>query len=96
MQENYKTITLGHLADFFNYSERHIQRIIKSTTKLSFTENIQKIKMNYAAELLVQENIPVTEIALQQGYSDASNFRHVFKKYYGITPIEYRKQHTTV
>lgn len=93
MQENYTTVTLHYLAKFFNYSERQIQRIIKNATGLGFTENIQKIKMSRAADLLVNKSIPVTEISVIQGYSDVSNFRHMFKKYYGMTPSQYRRLH---
>lgn len=91
MQEHYSSITLKELAAFFNYSERQIQRIIKSSTGMSFSENIQKLKMRQAAKLLGNPDMPIAAIAEELGYSDAGNFRHVFKKYYGMTPMEYRK-----
>lgn len=92
MQENYKTITLTQLADFFNYSERQIQRIIKNSTGASFSQNIQKLKMRKAARLLMNPDMPVSAIAEDLGYLDPGNFRHIFKKYYGMTPAEYREQ----
>jgi len=90
MQENYKTITLKHLSEFFNYSERHVQRIIKATTGMNFSEHIQKLKMNHAVELLEKGDVSVSDIAEQLGYSDVSNFRQIFKKFYGMTPMEFR------
>lgn len=92
MQEHFTTITLKDLAAFFNYSERQIQRIIKSSTGMSFSENIQKLKMHRAARLLANPDISITAVADELGYSDAGNFRHVFKKYYGMTPMEFREQ----
>lgn len=91
MQENYTTITLKDLADFFNYSERQIQRIIKSCTGMSFSQNIQKLKMRQATRLLMNPDKPVSAIAEELGYADAGNFRRIFKKYYGMTPAEYRE-----
>lgn len=91
MQENYTTITLKDLADFFNYSERQIQRIIKNCTGMSFSQNIQKLKMRQAGRLLMNPNMPVSAIAEELGYVDPGNFRHIFKKYYGMTPAEYRE-----
>ncbi|MCC8046606.1 MAG: helix-turn-helix transcriptional regulator [Clostridiales bacterium] len=95
MQENYSSVTLKELSDFFNYSERQIQRIIKKSTGISFSENIQKLKMRKAARLLSNPNVSVTAIAEELGYSDQGSFRHIFRKYYGMTPIEYREHSHT-
>lgn len=92
MQKHYTTITLSHLAEFFNYSERQIQRIITTATGLSFSENIKKLRMNHAADLLKKTNLSVREIAELTGYYDASNFRHLFKEYFGETPKHYRNK----
>ena len=92
MQDNYNTITLSNLAAFFNYSERQIQRIIKSSTGMSFSENIQKLKLRQAARLLLNPARSVASIAEELGYADPGNFRYMFKKYYGMTPLEYRAE----
>ena len=92
MQENYSTVTLSGLAEFFNYSERQIQRIIKKSTGCSFSENIQKLKTKHAAQLLSDPDRSISAISEELGYSDTGNFRHIFRKYYGMTPAEYRSQ----
>lgn len=86
------TVTLSELATFFNYSERQIQRILKKSTGLNFRDIIQKLKMNYAATLLQNPDLPISSIAEKLGYSNINNFRQIFKKYYGISPLEYREQ----
>ncbi len=91
MQKNYATITLAHLAEFFNYSERQMQRIITTATGKSFSENIRNIRMQKAAHLLKDTSMTVTEISFALGYYDASNFRRVFKNHYHVTPQEYRE-----
>lgn len=91
MQKNYATITLSHLAEFFNYSERQMQRIITTATGISFSENIKKLRMQQAVHLLKDTSQTVTEIAFSLGYYDASNFRHVFKSLYHMTPQQYRE-----
>lgn len=90
MQKHYATITLAHLAEFFNYSERQMQRIITSATGLSFSENIRNLRMSHAAEMLKNSSLSVQEIASHLGYYDASNFRQIFKKHYHQTPQQYR------
>lgn len=92
IQEHYSTVTLSELANFFNYSERQIQRIIKDSTGSSFRENVQKLKMKKAARLLENPNMSIASISEELGYLDMGNFRHLFKKYYGMTPMEFRVQ----
>ena len=92
LQKNYATITLSHLAGFFNYSERQMQRIILKYTGLSFGDNVKKLRMLNAAELLKNTNMTIAEITSELGYYDSSNFRQAFKKYYSMSPNEYRTQ----
>lgn len=92
MQEHYETITLQEMAAFFHYSERQIQRLVTNATGISFSANILRLKMNQAGRLLARSDMPVTEIAESVGYTDARNFRRIFKKYYGVTPTEYREK----
>lgn len=90
MQSNYTTVTLKELSSIFNYSPRQLQRIILSATGMTFTENIQKQKIEMAARLLMETNKSVSEIGESLGYSSLNNFRKIFKKYFSVTPSEYR------
>lgn len=90
IQKHYNTLTLSELASFFKYSERQLQRIIKNSTGMSFSENIQRLKLRQAARMLLNTDLPISAIAEELGYIDPSNFRHLFKKYYNMTPTEYR------
>lgn len=92
IQEHFNTISLTELSKFFNYSERQIQRIIKDSTGLSFTENILRLKMKKAEKLLKNPDITISIIAEETGYSDSGTFRQAFKKYYGMTPQQYRNR----
>lgn len=93
MQEHYNHITMKELAEFFNYSERHMQRILQTYTGMSFSENILKLKMKHAARMLGKSRMAVSKIAEELGYSNVSNFRHAFKKAYEMTPAQYRSEH---
>ncbi len=91
LQANYATITLPELAAFFNYSERQIQRIIFSATGMSFSENIQKQKIERVCYLLAESDRSITEISEEVGYVSLNNFRKIFRKHVGVTPSEFRK-----
>jgi AraC-like DNA-binding protein/mannose-6-phosphate isomerase-like protein (cupin superfamily) len=92
IQDNFRTLTLKQLADHFNYSERHTQRIIKSVTNMNFSENIQKLKMQKAAELLRNTSLSTQAISDDLGFATTNNFRAMFKKHYGLKPSEYRQK----
>jgi len=88
LHANYATITLPVLAAYFNYSERHIQRIIFSATGMSFSENIQKQRIERACYLLAESDCSITEISEEVGYVSLNNFRKIFYKHVGVTPSE--------
>lgn len=91
MQAHYTSITLKELAEFFNYSERQLQRLILNATGMTFKENIQKQKMTKAAGLLTYSNLSVSQICERTGFQSFNNFRKIFYKYYQMTPSEFRK-----
>jgi AraC-like DNA-binding protein len=91
IQENYQHVTLQQLSKIFNFTPRHIQRLILSSTGKSFQENIIHLRMTKAKQLLKYCKLSVEQIALHVGYSNASNFRFAFKRCNKITPQAYRK-----
>lgn len=52
---------------------------------------IQEYRMEKAAELLTTSDRSVAEIALMVGYENQGKFGNVFKRKYGMTPLEYRR-----
>lgn len=91
IQEHATTITLTQLSQLFNYSERHIQRVLKRSTGKSFTDITQTIRMNEAARLLRDSRYPVSRIAADVGYANLGNFRKIFHKTFNMSPNEYRR-----
>ena len=91
MQEHYQSTSLKEMAEHFHYSERHMKRMIARCTGRSFSENLLRIRMGEAANLLEKTRLPVGEIALRVGYGEPSGFRQAFRKYYGKSPGEYRE-----
>lgn len=65
---------------------------IKSLTGFSPVEFIRDIRLKRAAQLITTNQLLIKEIAYMTGFSDIKYFNKSFKKKYGITPMEYRKQ----
>ena len=53
---------------------------------------IIKIRLDKAKEFLINNNYPINVIAKNVGYPDALYFSRLFKKYYNISPTNYRKK----
>ncbi len=88
--EYLKTGATG-FARLCNRSIDHTNRVLKNTIGNTLTETINKIKMNYAANQLIMTNSPVKNISHQCGYKNIGHFYKVFKDFYNITPVKYRK-----
>ena len=53
---------------------------------------LRETRMKKAAELLSTTKLSVAEAAEQVGYINQSKFASVFKKQFGLSPLEYRRQ----
>lgn len=71
-------------------SQSALYRKIKSLTGVSIQLFIRKIKMKRAAQLLLSEDMTVTEIAFNLDFSDLKYFRKCFKEQFKMTPSGYK------
>jgi len=93
MEENFKEkITVDELSERFNLGRRTFERRFKSATKNTIVEYIQRVKIESAKIELEKGRKTVSEIMYNVGYTDSKSFRDVFKKYVGISPIEYKNK----
>lgn len=93
MRTNYQNrITVKDLAQIAHMSEGHFSRIFKNYMKLSPMEYLIHIRIYKSAELLIQTDMPIGEIAMNCGFNDFSYFGQQFRKELGTTPREYRKK----
>ena len=52
---------------------------------------MKKYKMNLATQYLMEDNMKISEIAAELGYSNASKFSQAFRSVYGMVPRDYKK-----
>ncbi len=86
-------MSLNLLADKFGLSIPYLSKIFKAYTQKTFTDYLIEIRIKKAAELLVTTSKKVGEISEMVGYPNPSSFIRIFKKYYFMTPIDYRNRH---
>ena len=90
IQANYVTVTLDELSQKFFLSKPYLSKYIKEQSGLTFGENVKKIRMKKAKTLLKNGNMKVESIAESVGYQNVEHFNRLFKKQYGMTPVQYR------
>jgi AraC-like DNA-binding protein len=84
-------IAIEELSKAANLGVRQLQRLFKSELNITPVQYLNILKLEEAAIMLKDTNQTVSEIAYHFGYNDPSYFGSVFKKYFGMTPVEYRK-----
>ena len=71
-------------------SVSHLQKLFKQVYGVPVYHYIKEYRLEQAAVELVRSDRPVTQIAQNAGYDNASKFSECFKKRYGVTPTQYR------
>ncbi len=75
-------------------SRRTLYERFASVLGRSVHEEIKRVRVDQLARLLVTSNLPVSQIASIMGCSDIKNIARYFKQQKGVTPSEYRKNHS--
>lgn len=92
MKENLeKRITIEELSKKFAMNSTTLKTVFKDVYGTSIAAHIKEHRMEKAAELLANTDFSINEIASSVGYESQSKFSMVFKDYYNLSPIEYRK-----
>ena len=88
--EQSRSCTLSQLAQQFGVSDSYLSRIIHRRTGCTFTQLLHSARFTWAAALLRDTQLPITDIAVAVGYDNTSFFYRQFALRYGCTPKEYR------
>lgn len=80
------------LINEFGYSHGHLCRIVKQNSENTLIELLTLARIEYASQLLKNIDIPISDIAYSVGYDSSSHFIQLFRKYKGITPLQFRMQ----
>ena len=92
IEKNYMNkITMEEMCRKNYISPSHFCRVFKNTTGKSFVQYLNIRRAYEAEKLLFKTDMSITEIALAVGFSTTSYFDKIFRKYYMISPNQYRK-----
>lgn len=91
IQKNFVDVTLDTLAEHFHLSAPYLSKYIKEKAGMTFQEAVREARMKKARNQLKYTNDTVETIAAGVGYENVEHFNRLFKRSYGITPVQYRK-----
>lgn len=93
IDENLDTdLSLHIISEIAHFSPFHFHRVFKFITAETLNEYVTRKKIEKSALDLLHKNVSITEISHKYGFSENSSFTRTFKKFYGISPTEFRKQ----
>lgn len=91
LMKNYQNdIDLKEVAEIAHMAPASVCRFFKSTTGLTIFEYLNKIKINYSCQLLLNTDLNILDISYDCGFNNLSHFNKQFKKFTGNTPTQYR------
>lgn len=70
-------------------SYEHLARVIKQHLDMTLTQYINTLRVNYAANLLLNSNHSVADICYLCGFQNLGYFYKVFKREYGLAPAQF-------
>lgn len=85
-------IVMADIATELGMSESRFSRFFKRSTGNSFTDFVNRVRINSACHLLMQTDHYVTDICYQVGFNNVANFNRRFLEIKGMTPTEFRRQ----
>jgi two-component system response regulator YesN len=84
-------ISLGDVARELHLDYTYCSKLLKKVSGKTFPAYITELRMNLADKLIKDNELKIIDICRRTGYNDYFYFNKVFKKHFGVTPLQYRK-----
>ena len=93
LMNNYREeINLKRLAALVSMAEGSLCRFFKVNMGMTVFEYLNKIKVEFACKLLMDNDLSILEVCFDSGFNNLSHFNKQFKKSTGVPPKDYRKR----
>ena len=86
-------LSVDMIAQEVGISRVHLHRKMKELTNQTPHDFIRNLRLKQAANLLASQHHNVTEVMYACGFSNSASFSTMFRKFYGMSPRDYMKEH---
>ena len=89
-------LTLSEYASLCNRSLSSFKRDFYSLYGMSPARWLLEKRLTYALKLLRNSDNPIIDISFKSGFENSTHFSHAFKKHFGVSPLKYRQENTSL
>lgn len=86
-----RDLTIQAISDYVGLSPAYFSNVFFRETGCHVNEYINSARIKYAQMLLLTTNEKIVSVSEKSGFSSASYFNNIFKRYSGMSPKQYRK-----
>lgn len=88
----HEKLLLNDIATKAHFSPFHFHRLFSVVTKETLNSFITRKRIEKAASFLLhKKELTITEVSDRVGFTSLSSFSRAFKKFYGISPVEFKE-----
>lgn len=95
LQSDCASVSLDSVAEKLNVHPTYLSILFKESVGVNFKDYVLEYKIKSAIQMLTATDRPVYSISDKLGYMDSLYFSKIFKKQTGMTPVEYRRLHSS-
>ena len=88
----HEELSVQSIAQRMGYNRSYLSTIFREEIGVPLSDYIRRCRLESAADLLVETDLPLTEIGLSVGLGDLSQFSRSFRQAFAVSPSKYRKQ----
>ena len=86
-------IAFMNLAKSIGLSPAAFSRVFAKATGARFVDYVNNLRIGHACRMLIETDLPITEISHRAGFHNLSNFNRTFLKRRGMAPREFRREY---
>jgi AraC-like DNA-binding protein/quercetin dioxygenase-like cupin family protein len=83
-------LQIEDVANIANMTPHAFCKYFKKTTKKTFMTFLNELRVCHAKKLLIENRIPISQICIESGFNNISNFNRQFKTGTSMTPSDFR------
>lgn len=96
LEKNYRNenLNVDEISDYLGLSSHYVLKIFKENIGTGLVDYLNMLRINHSIKTLLTSKKSILEIAIDFGFNNSKTYSRTFKKYYNLSPGEYKKTNT--